>query len=71
MARRVLVLRVDGGLGSRLRALVTGQVWARLAGRSLRVVWPVDHSFGAPLGDLFDTDVATIGNFPVHLVIRV
>ena len=71
MARRVLVLRVSGGLGNRLRAMVTGQVWARLAGRSLRVVWPVDHRFGAPLGDLFDIDVATLAEFPSRVAARI
>lgn len=71
MARRVLVLRVNGGLGNRLRALVTGQVWARLAGRSLRVVWPVDHRFGAPLADLFDIDVASLAEFPSRVAARI
>lgn len=71
MARRLLVLRVNGGLGNRLRALVTGQVWARLAERSLRLVWPVDHRFGAPLGDLFDVNVATLAEFPSRVAARI
>jgi len=71
MARRVLVLRVDGGLGNRLRVLVTGQVWARLAERSLRLVWPVDHRFGAPLDDLFDIDIASLAEFPSRVAARI
>lgn len=71
MARRMLVLRVDGGLGNRLRALVTGRVWARLAGRSMRLVWPVDHRFGAPLDDLFDIDIASLAEFPSRVAARI
>jgi hypothetical protein len=68
---RLLVLRVNGGLGNRLRALVTAQVWARQAKRSLRVVWPVNHQFGAPLRDLFTINVAALGYTPSRIVARV
>lgn len=57
MTRR-LILRVHGGLCNRLRALVTGAEWARLAGRDLEVVWTVRRDFGASLDDLFVNDFA-------------
>lgn len=49
---RWLLLNVAGGLCNRLRAVVTGQVWAREQQRDYAVIWSVGDHFGARLNDI-------------------
>lgn len=65
---RTLVIRTHNGLGNRLRAVVTGVEWARLADREVRVAWPTGRRFGAALGDLFETDLPTVSDVRSRVV---
>lgn len=61
---------MNKGLCNRLRALVTGAEWARMAGRDLEVVWATDRGFGASLADLFVHEFEVIPEFRSKVLAR-
>jgi hypothetical protein len=58
-ARPALVVRPEGGLSNRMRALASARAFAALTGRRLVAVWLQDAHCRAAFHDLFLTDDGT------------
>jgi hypothetical protein len=51
---RLLVVNVCGGLGNRIRVVLSGYAVAQATGRAFAYVWPIDDQFGAKMTDLWE-----------------
>jgi hypothetical protein len=52
--KKVLMLRLQGGLCNRVHALISGILWAEDLGRRLALYWPIADNMPYPLEEFLD-----------------